>query len=144
MNIEKDPKSLEIKALKAKIAETEALRAIELGSLPEKYDFTSLEEFVAAVTANYKPGKSTAPKTPAKAEAKTEKKKGSRAKITEEIKAQVIELTKAGELTIAEIAKKLGIAGPSVSTIRKGAKLTKEGVGRKPKSAPDTTNEPAA
>jgi hypothetical protein len=73
--------------------------------------------------AKGKPGRKPKSETAAKAP-KAKAGKGKRAKITDEIKAQVKALAEAGK-TGQEIAKALGISAPSVQNIKKAFGLVK-------------------
>jgi len=122
--------SAEVAELTAKLAEAQARLNAELGGLPEKYHFTSLEAFFAAVKANYKPAKGAKPKaaktnSAAKSEKTSDKKKKrARVEITPEIEAKTVELVKAGK-TAAEVSKEAGISEASVNVIKKKHGLTK-------------------
>ncbi len=122
----------ELEAARAKLAELEQSitveRNAELASLPAKYGFESVEAFVAAVNAaggkapkrrGRKPGSKVSAPTPAKGEKRT------RAKITDETRAQVKKLV-GEEKTGAEIAKTLKISLPSVQNIKKALGLVKK------------------
>lgn len=127
-------------ALKAQLAEIEALRAAELGALPDKYKFESIEEFFAAVKANYKPskagkGKPGRPAKTAQAQKPAKSKKG-KVKITPEIEARTVELVKAGK-TAAEVSKETGISEASVNKIKKDNRLTKSRQSSTQAPAPD-------
>jgi hypothetical protein len=122
-----------IEKAKADIAAAEAKlssdRVAALAKLPGDFGFENLNAFLKAVKAAYgkggkakgKPGRKpkagAAPKAP-------KVKKGKRAKITDDIKAQVKSLSEQGK-TGQEIAKALGISAPSVQNIRKAFGLVK-------------------
>lgn len=123
---------------KADIAVAEAKlasdRVAALAKLPSDYGFNDLNAFLKAVKDAYgkggkaakgKPGRKTkgAPKA-AKAPKAPKAAKGKRAKITDEIKAQVKALAEAGK-TGQEIAKALGISAPSVQNIKKAFGMVK-------------------
>ncbi|MBC8009029.1 MAG: helix-turn-helix domain-containing protein [Burkholderiales bacterium] len=123
---------------KADIAVAEAKlasdRVTALAKLPSDYGFTDLNAFLKAVKDAYgKGGKSSKgkPGRKAKGAAKAAKApkapkaaKGKRAKITDEIKAQVKALAESGK-TGQEIAKALGISAPSVQNIKKAFGMVK-------------------
>lgn len=129
-----------IEKAKAEIAAAEAKLATDrvaaLARLPADYGFDSLNAFIKAVKAAYgkggkvsakgKPGrKPKAAAAPKAAKApKAKGGKGSRAKITDEVKAQVKALAEQGK-TGQEIAKALGISAPSVQNIKKAFGMVK-------------------
>jgi hypothetical protein len=109
----------ELEAAKAKMADLvkaiESERNKELRTLPEKYGFNNLADFIKAL----------------KAASGARSKKGSaqgkrrtRAVITDETRAQVKKLV-AGGKTGAEIAKAVGVSLPSVQNIKKSLGLVK-------------------
>ncbi len=121
-----------IKALKAeqqKIARQQA--AIEakfnaqLAALPGQYGFASADDFVAAVKAA---AGSSGRKVKGAGKAKRGRPAGGgrrkRTKITDEMRAQVGELVKAGK-TNEEVAAQVGISAPSVQNIKKSLGLVK-------------------
>jgi hypothetical protein len=122
----------ELEAAKAKVQDLEqkilAERPRELAGLPERYGFSSLNEFIKAVKAaissvggRKKPGRKA---KGTKAEPAAKKGKRGRARITDEVRAKVKELVEAGN-SGASIAAKLGISLPSVQNIKKGFGLVK-------------------
>ena len=125
----------EIAAAEAKLA---ADRIAALAKLPSDYGFDDLNAFIKAVKDAYgkgaspkvgrKPRAAKAPKAPQAA------KGGKRAKITDEIKAQVKTMAEAGK-TGQEIAKTLGISPPSVQNIKKAFGLVKPRGGSESSSA---------
>jgi hypothetical protein len=90
----------------------------KLLSLPGKYGFRTVGDFVAAL-------KSAASAAGQTFEAARVKGTGKRAKITPEIKSQVKALVGEGK-TGGEIAAKLGISVPSVANIKKELGLVKK------------------
>ncbi|WP_221031726.1 helix-turn-helix domain-containing protein [Actomonas aquatica] len=129
----------ELQELQAKAAQLqeaiEVERTRELAALPAKYGYTDLNAFIkalksAAGTTGKKRGRKAkgAPKAAKPA-------KRSRAKITDELKAQVKEAVEAGE-TGAAIAERFGISVPSVQNIKKEFGLVKP---RGSDSAPAST-----
>jgi DNA-binding NarL/FixJ family response regulator len=122
----------ELEAAKAKVEELEQKivveRAAELAGLPASFGFESVAAFVKAVRAAVggKPVKRRkARKVAAKKPVKKKKKKArTRAKITDETRAEVKKLVEAKK-TGAEIAKALGISLPSVQNIKKALGLVK-------------------
>ena len=120
-----------IEKAKADIAAAEAKLAADrvsaLAKLPSDYGYDNLNAFIKAVKAAYGKGGKVAKGKPGrkpKAAAPKAAKKGKRAKITDEIKAQVKALAEAGK-TGQEIAKALGISAPSVQNIKKAFGLVK-------------------
>jgi hypothetical protein len=123
----------DIKALKAKQqriarqqAALEAKFNAQLAALPAQFDFKSAADFIAAFkAATGAGGASVKPASKAKrgrpAGAKSRRK---RTKITDEIRAQVGDLVKAGK-TNEEVAKTVGISAPSVQNIKKALGLVK-------------------
>jgi DNA-binding NarL/FixJ family response regulator len=122
----------EIAAAEAKLASD---RVAALARLPADFGFDSLNAFIKAVKAAYGKGGKAAAKTKGKPgrkpkaaaapkAAKAKGGKGKRAKITDEIKAQVKALAEQGK-TGQEIAKALGISAPSVQNIKKAFGLVK-------------------
>ncbi len=123
----------ELEKAKAKIAQAEAKlsadRVSALAKLPSDYGYDTLSGFIKALKAAAgKAGKSKGKgKKAAKAvkPAKAAKAgKRTRAKITPEIKQQVIAAVQAGTPG-AKIAKSFGISLPSVQNIKKEAGLVK-------------------
>ena len=123
----------ELEAAKAKVEELEqkivAERAAELAGLPASFGFESVAALVKAVraAAGGKPVKRRKVRKAAKKTKKkqTKKKKTrTRAKITDETRAEVKKLVEAKK-TGAEIAKALGISLPSVQNIKKALGLVK-------------------
>ncbi|WP_068773079.1 helix-turn-helix domain-containing protein [Termitidicoccus mucosus] len=139
----------QLEAAKAKVAELENSLEKEikqkLSRLHTEFGFSDLESFIKALKyAAGAPRPGRKPGRPAKAAkaAKVEKapavapkaekapkaagkKRGKRARITPELKAQVKTLVEAGK-TGAVIAKELGISLPSVQNIKKEFGLVKK------------------
>jgi|JI10StandDraft_1071094.scaffolds.fasta_scaffold307691_2 DNA-binding NarL/FixJ family response regulator len=111
-------------AAKAKLAEMEqtisAERTTALANLPSDYGFSDLNAFIKALKAAQKDGG----RRKAKSKPAAKPAKRTRAKITEETKAQVKALVDEGK-TGAEIAKALKISLPSVQNIKKALGLVK-------------------
>ena len=120
----------ELEKAKAKLVQAEAKLAADrvaaLAKLPREYGYANLNDFIKALTSavgkagkgkKSKGAKSVKAAKPAKA--KTGKRK--RAKLTAELKQQVIAAVQAG----AKIAKAFGISLPSVHNIKKEAGLVK-------------------
>ena len=121
----------ELAGLRAKVAELEASLqrelASELAGLPAQYGFESVGAFVKAVQAATGKRRGRKPGTPQPARGKKHRK---RAKITDEIRAEVKRMV--GEKkTGTEIAKALGISLPSVQNVKKAAGLVKRTKGAK-------------
>lgn len=127
----------ELEATRAKLASLEqAVRSElskELGGLPGKYGFASVEEFVSAVRQASGGGarrRGRPPKSAAKAatgvgRGAPGRKRRRRAKITDETRAQLKKMVESGK-TGGEIAKALGISLPSVQNIKKALGLVKK------------------
>lgn len=115
----------EIAAAEAKLA---ADRVSALAKLPSDFGYDNLNGFIKAVKAAYGKGGKVAKGKPGRkakaAAAPKAAKKGKRAKITDEVKAQVKSLAEAGK-TGQEIAKALGISAPSVQNIKKALGMVK-------------------
>jgi hypothetical protein len=109
----------ELEAARAKVAALEESLQSDLkhklAGLPAEYGFTDLKAFIKALKAAS--GRGAKGKAP-------QGKKGKRARITPEVKAQVKELV-GQEKTGAQIAKQLGISLPSVQNIKKELGLVK-------------------
>jgi hypothetical protein len=116
----------ELEVTKAKIVALEKAIAKrlskELASLPSKYGFASIEEFVGSVReASGSPRKGRRGR-PVKAVDKVKRRK--RAVITDETRSGVKKLVEAGK-TGSQIAKTMGISLPSVQNIKKAMGLVK-------------------
>lgn len=118
----------EIAAAEAKLA---ADRVAALAKLPADYGFDDVNAFIKAVKdADGSGAKAAKPGRKARAAAAKEPKApklgkgGKRAKITDEVKAQVKAMAEAGK-TGQEIAKALGISPPSVQNIKKAFGMVK-------------------
>lgn len=120
----------ELEKAKAKIIQAEAKLAADrvaaLAKLPGDYGYADLNEFIKALKAAAGKGgkKSKAGKKAAKAPKAAKAGKRTRAKITPELKQQVIAAVQAGD-SGAKIAKAFGISLPSVQNIKKDAGLVK-------------------
>lgn len=121
----------ELQKAKAKLAQAEAKLAADrvaaLSRLPGDYGYANLNDFIKALKSaagkarkNKKVKGTKAPKAAPKAKAG----KRTRAKITPELKQQVIAAVQAGQ-SGAEIAASLGLSLPSVQNIKKEAGLVK-------------------
>lgn len=118
----------ELEKAKAKIAQAEAKLAADrvaaLAKLPGDYGYDNLNAFIKALKAAAgKAGKGKKVKA-AKAPKAPKAAKRTRAKITPELKAQVIAAVQEGK-SGAEISKSLGLSLPSVQNIKKEAGLVK-------------------
>lgn len=118
----------ELEKAKAKIAAAEAKLAADrvaaLAKLPSDYGYDNLNAFIKALkSAAGKAGKGKKAKV-AKAPKAAKAGKRTRAKITPELKQQVIAAVQAGK-SGAEIAKQYGISVPSIQNIKKEAGLVK-------------------
>ncbi len=123
--VTKQIKELEVTKAKIVALEKAIARRLkkELASLPGKYGFRSLDEFVEALQ-DAAGGSSRKGRRgrPAKAVDKVKRRK--RAVITEETRAGVKKLVESGK-TGSQIAKILGISLPSVQNIKKAMGLVK-------------------
>ena len=125
----------ELQKAKAKLAQAEAKlasdRVTALAKLPGDYGYSDLNEFIKALKdaagKSRKGGKKVkgpkAAKAPKPAKAAKAGKR-TRAKITAELKQQVISAVQSGQ-SGAEIAEAFGISLPSVQNIKKEAGLVK-------------------
>lgn len=115
-----------LEATKAKLAKLERAVAThlhrELASLPKKYGFDNVKEFVEAVAISY--GRSPKGRRGAGKSAKAGAKRRRRAVITDKTRAQVKKRVESGQ-TGAAIAKALHISLPSVQNIKKALGLVK-------------------
>lgn len=112
-----------IKTLQAKRAELEKLQSKvnrELASLPDRFGYDNIDDFIAALRSAIGAKRGGAKKSTRTATRVTRK----RAVITSEIKAEVKKLVGAGK-TGAEIAKAVGISLPSVQNVKKQLGLVK-------------------
>lgn len=119
----------EIEKAKAKIAQAEAKLAADrvaaLAKLPGDYGYANLNDFIKALKdAGAKAGKGKKSKAASKAPKAVKAGKRTRAKITPELKQQVIASVQSGQ-SGAEISKAFGISLPSVQNIKKEAGLVK-------------------
>lgn len=118
----------ELEKAKAKIIQAEAKLAADrvsaLAKLPRDYGYISLNDFIKALKAAAGKAGKTKGKNSAKAAKAPKAGKRTRAKITPEIKQQVIAAVQAGTLG-AKIAKDFGISLPTVQNIKKEAGLVK-------------------
>jgi hypothetical protein len=117
-----------LEAARAKLASLEESIAgelsKELASLPARYGFQSVDDFVSAVSAAAG-GKGRRGRKPGAAAGGPGKKRRKRSVITDETRAQVKKMVNDGK-TGAEIAKAVGISLPSVQNIKKALGLVKE------------------
>lgn len=116
----------QIEAAKAKLAALEhqfaSDRTKALAALPSQFGFEDAESFIAALrdaTGGKRRGRK-----PGKSPKGTGKRK--RAKVTDEIRAQVKKLVEARK-TGAEISKSLGVSLPTVQNIKKALGLVRKG-----------------
>jgi hypothetical protein len=117
-----------LEAARAKLADLEQSVAgelnKELASLPARYGFQSVDDFVRAVSAAAG-GKGRRGRKPGAVAGGPGKKRRKRAVITDAMRAQVKKMVSDGK-TGAEIAKAVGISLPSVQNIKKALGLVKE------------------
>jgi hypothetical protein len=117
-----------LEAARAKLADLEQSVAgelnKELASLPARYGFQSVDDFVSAVSAAAG-GKGRRGRKPGAVAGGPGKKRRKRAVITDAMRAQVKKMVSDGK-TGAEIAKAVGISLPSVQNIKKALGLVKE------------------
>jgi len=126
----------ELEATRAKMADLEKSIAAELnrelGSLPAKYGFDSMQSLIVALKAAGGSGAGAARKSrgPQKAAAPAGKTRGGkrrqRAVITDATRSELKKLVDQGK-TGNEIAKSLGISLPSVQNIKKALGLVRKG-----------------
>lgn len=121
----------ELQKAKAKIAQAEAKLAADrvaaLAKLPGDYGYANVNDFIKALKAaagKAKKGKVAKVAKSAKAPKAAKTGKRTRAKITPELKQQVISAVQSGQ-SGAEIAAAYGISLPSVQNIKKEAGLVK-------------------
>lgn len=141
----------ELEKAKAKLAQTEAKLAADrvsaLAKLPSEYGYSNLNDFIKALkSAAGKAGKGKKAAKTAKAPkaAKAAKAgKRTRAKITPELKQQVVAAVQSGQ-SGAEIAAAFGISLPSVQNIKKEAGLVKARGNSGDVSAPAASEAPSA
>jgi transposase-like protein len=133
----------ELEKAKAKIAQAEAKLAADrvaaLAKLPGDYGYDNLNAFIKALKAAAgKAGKGKKAKVAKGAKAPKAPKAGkrTRAKITPELKQQVIAAVQAGK-SGAEIAKEFGVSLPSVQNIKKEAGLVKARAAAAAAAAPE-------
>ena len=116
----------ELEATKAKIVTLEKTIARrlnkELASLPGKYGFASLGEFMKALKGASRGGPKGGRGKAARAVGKVKRRK--RSVITDVTRASVKKLVESGK-TGSQIAKSLGISLPSVQNIKKALGLDK-------------------
>jgi DNA-binding NarL/FixJ family response regulator len=115
-----------LEAARAKVANLEAVVQTqlkkELASLPAKYGFAGVDDFVDAVrSASGRPSRGR----PSGKRGGPGKKRRHRALITDETRAQVKKLVEAGK-TGAQIAQMVGISLPSVQNVKKALGLVKK------------------
>lgn len=124
----------ELEKAKAKLAQAEAKlasdRVAALAKLPGDYGYDNLNAFIKALKAaagkagKGKKGKAAKAPKAAKAAKAAKAGKRTRAKITPELKQQVITAVQSGQ-SGAEVAAAFGISLPSVQNIKKEAGLVK-------------------
>ncbi|MBK1879429.1 hypothetical protein [Pelagicoccus mobilis] len=118
----------QIAATKAKLEALEKKAAAEISkkltNLHKTVGFASRAELIDALQSLEGPTRGRKPKAAAKRGRPAAKKRAKRTKITEELKAAVIEAVKAGKKGAA-VAKEFGISIPSLQNIKKAAGLTK-------------------
>lgn len=130
----------ELLQMEAKLA---AERVAALAKLPSDFGYVSLNDFIKALKDAAKSGGGKVKggrKVATKATKAPKAAKGKRAKITDEVKAQVKAMAEAGK-TGQEIASALGISTPSVQNIKKAFGMVKP---RGTSEAPVDAAPPAA
>lgn len=125
----------ELETTRAKLASLERQVASELTSelstLPTRYGFDSVEDFIRAVKdaagsgGGKRLGRKPGPMTAKSASKSGPAKKRTRAVITDETRAEVKKMVGAGK-TGNEIGKALGISLPSVQNIKKALGLVQK------------------
>jgi DNA-binding NarL/FixJ family response regulator len=150
----------ELKAAQAKVEQLKQAIIDELASLPARYGFNSVEEFIKAVKAAIdsgagkksakkaagKPGRKPGKKAAKAAAPASEPKSRKRGKITPELKEQVKLLVSEGKTTQA-IASALKISAPSVQNVKKELGLVKARAAKAPaavEAAPAAVEAPAS
>ncbi len=136
----------ELEKAKAKLAQAEAKLAADrvaaLSKLPGDYGYANLNDFIKALkdaAGKGRKGNKAGAKT---SKAKTGKR--ARAKITPELKQQVIAAVQSGQ-SGAEIADAFSISLPSVQNIKKEAGLVKaRGNSAVSSAAPESSETPAS
>lgn len=118
----------ELEKQKAKLLQAEAKltadRVAALARLPGDYGYEDLNDFIAALKAAAGKGRKGKPGRKAGAKAAKPAKR-TRARITPEVKQQVIAALQAEGASGAKVAKQFGISLPSVQNIKKEAGLVK-------------------
>ncbi|MBI4624645.1 MAG: transposase family protein [Verrucomicrobia bacterium] len=118
--------------------ELEAARQAQFSELPAKVGLGSVDALIKAL-ADFasprligalkgvfaeKPVKA-APRSGAKAEAPAKAGKRKRARITPELKDQIVKALKAADKTVSAVAAEFGVSGATVNNIKKEAGLTR-------------------
>lgn len=120
-------------------SELEAARQAQYTELPAKVGLSSVDALIKALVDFASPRMKGALKgafaeKPAKAAPKTETKvaapvkagKRKRARVTPELKEQIVKALKAGGKTAGAVAAEFGVSGATVNNIKKAAGLTKD------------------
>ncbi len=118
------------------------VRTRELASLPGKYGYADMAEFIEALAGVSSGRKARASKSVAGGKPAAAKKR-KRAVITDHKKSKVAELLKAGK-SGSEVAKAVGISLPSVQNIKKELGLVKSRKEARAKSSKSSKASPAS
>lgn len=137
----------ELEKAKAKLAQAEAKLAADrvaaLSKLPADYGYANLNDFIKALKDAAGKGRK-ATKSGAKGSKESKAGKRTRAKITPELKQQVIAAVQSGQ-SGAEISESFGISLPSVQNIKKEAGLVKaRGNSQVASAAPEAASDAPA
>ena len=119
----------EIESTRSKLAElerkAETERKKQLSNLHSNLGFATREELIAALrSVDGAAAKGPRGRKPKAATTKVAKKRGKRARITDDVRQQVIAALKSGEKG-TKVAKDFGISLPSLQNIKKAAGMTK-------------------
>jgi hypothetical protein len=130
----------ELESAKAKVVQMEkavmAERAAALKTLHLDMGFATRDELIAALRGSPAAGKRGRPKKAKAAAAPGRKSRRKRAKITPELRQNIIDAVKAGGTGNA-VAKKFGVSLPTVQNIKKAAGLVAKKAGRPKAKAKD-------
>jgi DNA invertase Pin-like site-specific DNA recombinase len=119
--------------------ELEAARQAQFTDLPARVGLSSIDALIRALADFASPrlkgalkgvfaekAVKAAPKAEVKAEAPVKAGKRKRARVTPELKDQIVKALKAGGKTAGAVAAEFGVSGATVNNIKKAAGLTKD------------------
>lgn len=119
--------------------ELEAARQAQFTDLPARVGLSSIDALIRALADFASPRLKgalkgvfaektvkAAPKAEVKAEAPVKAGKRKRARVTPELKDQIVKALKAGGKTAGAVAAEFGVSGATVNNIKKAAGLTKD------------------